>query len=116
MALHLAKFTGVQTALLGQHIDRNAHRADVMQKSRAVQQRELVVGQLEGGAKLHCPMGDFLRKAGAGAVAILHGARQRDDDALELIELAVWPARSEADTTPPPKPGAVRWGVFSIKP
>ena len=78
-----------------------------MQESRAVQQRELIVRQLEGGAKLHCPMGDFFRKASAGVVAILHGARERDDDTLELIELAVELGDAKLDSHQCQQPGAV---------
>ena len=54
-------------------------------------------------------MGDFFRKAGAGVVAVLHGARERDHDTLELIELAVEPGDSKLNSHQRQQPRAVDW-------
>src|SRR5216684_5356170 len=52
-------------------------------------------------------MGDLLGESGAGVVTILDGARERDDDTLELIELTVEPRNAQLDAHQREQPGVV---------
>src|SRR5438067_6475046 len=89
VTLHLAELSWIEPACFGENAHRDTQGADVVQQGGFVKKGELVLGQSNGGAELYRPVSDVLGEPRTAVVAILDRAGQRDNDALELIDLPV---------------------------
>src|SRR5205823_6550026 len=108
--LHLTELARIEPAIFGQYANRDTQSADVVQQGSFVKKGELVVGQSEGGAELHRPVSDFLGESRTGVIAILDRAGQRDNDALELIDLLFQLADAQLCSHQRLERGSFDWG------